>query len=281
MIKLDVALRLGRVSNLPTVWSNALAGMVLAGGTIGTTYLMVGLALSSFYVAGMWLNDAFDAEIDKTIAPDRPIPAGEISRTFVFVGGVVFLIIGLGISAPLGAGPLIAGLALAVSVVLYDWAHKKTSLAPVIMGITRFLCYVVAALAVADRFDVVLLPALGLFAYIVGLTYAAKQEAFDRLERGWPLAVLAVPFLIVLWSGIGLGLVAVLAVAFAVAVLVAMRFLFRRNKGDIKRAVILMIASISLLDAVWIAGAGQPMLALVAVLFFFTTLGLQRVASGT
>ena len=28
----NVALRLGRVSNLPTVWSNSLAGLVLAGG---------------------------------------------------------------------------------------------------------------------------------------------------------------------------------------------------------------------------------------------------------
>ena len=31
-MNLAVALRLGRVSNLPTVWTNALAGIVLAGG---------------------------------------------------------------------------------------------------------------------------------------------------------------------------------------------------------------------------------------------------------
>ena len=32
---LTVALRLGRVSNLPTTWTNVLAGMILAGGTPG------------------------------------------------------------------------------------------------------------------------------------------------------------------------------------------------------------------------------------------------------
>ena len=30
-MKLSVALKLGRVSNLPTVWSNVLTGMALAG----------------------------------------------------------------------------------------------------------------------------------------------------------------------------------------------------------------------------------------------------------
>ena len=33
-MKLRTALRLGRVSNLPTVWSNTLAGAVLAGASV-------------------------------------------------------------------------------------------------------------------------------------------------------------------------------------------------------------------------------------------------------
>ena len=42
----NVALRLGRVSNLPTVWSNSLAGLVLAGGGLAvelTPNLILGL----------------------------------------------------------------------------------------------------------------------------------------------------------------------------------------------------------------------------------------------
>ena len=64
-MNLAVALRLGRVSNLPTVWTNALAGIVLAGGHVAdrrTLPLIV--AFSLFYVAGMYLNDAYDAGID-------------------------------------------------------------------------------------------------------------------------------------------------------------------------------------------------------------------------
>ena len=69
-MKLSVALRLGRVSNLPTVWSNTLAGTVIAGGEpwrLGT--LLAALGISLLYVAGMYLNDAFDREIDANEGP--------------------------------------------------------------------------------------------------------------------------------------------------------------------------------------------------------------------
>ncbi|MBD5656399.1 MAG: UbiA family prenyltransferase, partial [Candidatus Eremiobacteraeota bacterium] len=72
-----VALRLGRVSNLPTVWSNVLAGVVLAGrpaSGAGIVALALGCAL--LYVGGMLLNDAFDHPLDARERPERPIPAG-------------------------------------------------------------------------------------------------------------------------------------------------------------------------------------------------------------
>lgn len=72
-----VALRLGRVSNLPTVWTNALAGAALAGGEPWQAAMLpLLLALSLFYVGGMYLNDAFDRDIDARERPARPIPAG-------------------------------------------------------------------------------------------------------------------------------------------------------------------------------------------------------------
>ena len=69
-MKLSVALRLGRVSNLPTVTSNVLAAIALAGGTpSGLRIAVACVAMSMMYVAGMFLNDAFDREID---ASERP-----------------------------------------------------------------------------------------------------------------------------------------------------------------------------------------------------------------
>jgi 4-hydroxybenzoate polyprenyltransferase len=89
------ALRLGRVSNLPTVWTNALAGVVLSGGALGLGgwgLLLIGLSL--LYVAGMYLNDAFDAGIDAVERPSRPIPSGEASRIAVFANGFGLLAVG-------------------------------------------------------------------------------------------------------------------------------------------------------------------------------------------
>lgn len=284
-MKLDTVLRLGRVSNLPTVWTNALAGAVLASGTGAVPLAMVlvaALALSLFYVGGMWLNDAFDAEIDARERASRPIPSGAASRATVFRVGYLLLVLGMILSATLGLAGALVGLALAGTVVLYDATHKKTALAPVIMGVTRFLAYMLGAVAVGgEGLGAVLIGAVGLFAYVVGLTYAAKQEAYDRIERAWPLAVLAIPVLLVLLQAsisilifaIAAGLIAVLAFA--------LHRLFRRAPGDVPRAVVTMIAGIALYDAVLIAATGAAGLALAATAAFALTLLLQRVAPGT
>jgi hypothetical protein len=274
-------LKLGRVSNLPTVWTNAVAGAVLAGNPSLPTILVVGIALTLFYTGGMWLNDAFDAEIDAQERKNRPIPMGEIAVGTVFVAGYAMLAAGILIAFSFGVMAGLAGIALAAAVVLYDWLHKRTVLSPVIMGVTRFFCYILAALAVAKITGPVFFGALGLAAYIVGLTYAAKQEAYDRLDRAWPLVVLVIPLIYALTQANGNTPALVIWAGLLVVVLIALRLLFRRNRGDVPKAVVTMIAGISLYDAVLIAGMGQGGLALLAVAGFAVTMALQRVVSGT
>lgn len=279
---LDVFLRLGRVSNLPTIWTNALAGAVLAAPVAGVspvTVVLAALALSCFYVGGMWLNDAFDARIDAAERAARPIPNGEVALSTVYAGGAAFLLAGVGIGALTGA--LLPALLLVAAIVLYDWLHKRTVFSPVIMGAARCLAYVFAGAASGSVTAAVILGGAGLFAYVVGLTYAAKQEAYDRLGAAWPLSVLALPIVLLAWmSGGGvwpllllLGLIALMAFA--------VHRLFRRTKGDVPVAVVTLIAGISLYDAVVIAAAGFPLLGLLAVAGFGATLLLQRVAPGT
>ncbi|MBE9639669.1 UbiA family prenyltransferase [Salipiger mangrovisoli] len=284
---IGTALKLGRVSNLPTVWTNAMAGALLAlsaaPGAALLPILLSALALTLFYVGGMWLNDAFDAEIDRAQKADRPIPMGEISQRTVFLGGFAMLGLGMLLTLPLGGLAVVAALLLTLSIFLYDWLHKRTALAPVIMGVTRFMCYALAAFAATGAFPgVAVWGALGLMAYVVGLTYAAKQEAYDRLERIWPLAVLAFPAVMVLVIGWGSPLALLIALGFLVATGLALRFLFRRAKGDVPRAVTLLIASISLYDAALIAGVhGGWLPALLAVAGFALTRVLQRRIAGT
>jgi UbiA prenyltransferase family len=286
-----VALRLGRVSNLPTVWTNTLAGVVLAGGDVGarrTVPLLV--ALSLFYVAGMYLNDAYDAEIDARERPERPIPSGQVGAPTVFVAGFGMIALGLallgwigyGMPNGTGIGVLFGGLGLGAAIVLYNRRHKNNPLSPVLMGLCRVLVYVTAGLAVATELPAALrIGALLLLCYLIGLTYIAKQETLGEVKNLWPLLFLAAPLLYVIATALESPGALILALMFVAWVAIALWFLRRRQPGDVPRAVVSLIAGISLLDAVLIAGTGSLPIAWLAVAGFALTLALQRFVPGT
>ena len=285
------ALILGRVSNLPTVWTNMLAGLALAGGAAADARnLPLLLALSLFYVGGMYLNDAFDAALDMVERPERPIPAGRVGRGTVFalgfamlaVGVLLLVWIGLGLKGGTGIWPAVSGLALAGTIIFYDWYHKANPLSPVVMGLCRVLVYVTAGLCIAVPVPGALLLAAGvLLCYLIGLTYVAKQENLGKVANLWPLGFLAVP---VVYGAILIAerpMVALPWLAFLAWMAMALWFLRRRGPGDIPRAVVSLLAGICLLDAVLIAGAGAPGLAGLAFLGFLVTVVLQRFVPAT
>lgn len=284
-----VALRLGRVSNLPTVWTNALAGIALAGTSPwhwATLPAAGGLSLA--YVGGMYLNDAFDRQIDARDRPDRPIPSGQVEPNTVFalgfgllLGGVALLLVaacGFGVSAEWA---VLAGLALGGAILAYNSHHKGNPLGPLWMGTCRLLAYCAAGLAAAASLPPVLLAAaLVSLCYLIGLTYAAKQEMAGRVERFWPLALLGAPLAYGAWhveepAGV-IGLVGL-----ALLIGLALRLLLRRRPGDIPRAVVSLIAGIAVLDAMFLAIAGQPGAVPIAFACFAATLLLQRWVRGT
>jgi 4-hydroxybenzoate polyprenyltransferase len=177
---LRTALRLGRVSNLPTVWTNVMAGLALNGGALDPgVILLVGLATSLFYVAGMFLNDAFDWRWDAKHRPERPIPSGEISARTVFAAGFAMMAAGLALLAlaPGRPAPLLGGLGLGACILLYDLSHKNNPLAPVVMGLCRVAVYVIAAFAGGPRLATAVYVGGGLqLAYLVALTLVARHE---------------------------------------------------------------------------------------------------------
>jgi 4-hydroxybenzoate polyprenyltransferase len=63
--RLRALLALSRVSHLPTVWSNCLAGWWLGGHGNFAKLPLLFLGVSALYTGGMFLNDAFDADFDR------------------------------------------------------------------------------------------------------------------------------------------------------------------------------------------------------------------------
>jgi 4-hydroxybenzoate polyprenyltransferase len=295
-MKLRTLLDLARVSNLPTVWSNVLAGAVLgfaleAASPSVRPVVVAGLAGSLLYSGGMFLNDAFDAEIDARERPERPIPSGRIGRTSVFVTGFAMLAAALGLLVAFADGTsALAGLAIAIGVVVYDRFHKGVVWSPVVMGFCRAGLYVMGALAAGSvARGIVLLPALGLLLYVVGLTHVARFENASAVGRAWPALLLFAPLAIIAYEANDalasrefmptLGVV----VAHVAWTLYALAIALRGGKGKIPRAVVSLIAGISLVDAAFIAlartGGYQGIGAAFAA--FGLTLFLQRWVRGT
>lgn len=287
---LRTALDLGRVSNLPTVWTNTLAGMVLSGAATADWRLPVLLiAMSLAYTGGMFLNDAFDAEHDARERAERPIPSGKVSRQSVYVGGYAQLLVAvllvLWCVAPAGgggSGAVLASILLCAAIVLYNAWHKGNALSPLVMGLCRLFVYVTAGLVYTSEPNALLfVGGIVSVGYLIGLTYTAKQESLGEVRNLWPLLFLLAPIVLALVLLNHSALVIFPLVLLTAWLLVVLHYLKRRQPGDIPRAVVSMIAGISLMDAIFIAAAGNPAWVLLCLVGFMSTLALQRWISGT
>jgi UbiA prenyltransferase family len=283
-LSLTALLMLGRVSNLPTVWTNVLTGAVLAGGPWqGRRTGVVLVAMSLFYVGGMYLNDYFDRGIDARERPERPIPAGDIAADLVAAIGFGMVTSGVLLLAALGLAATICGLALAALIVTYNLSHKGNPVAPVMMGGCRMLVYLGASAAATGGIPgMVVIASLALLAYIAGLTYAARQESLDRVGNLWPLAVLSAPIIVALPAVAQGPLSTAIYITLIGWTSAAVYLLVRRPAiGTVSRAVAALIAGISLVDAALMASAGASAPALLALAGFAATVLLQRYIAGT
>jgi hypothetical protein len=280
--KLRAHLALARVSNSPTVASNVLAGAALAGALQpdGRTTLLV-LAMLLFYTAGMYLNDLWDHELDRRERPERPLPAGLVARFEAVVGVILLFATGIVLLWLVGPAPFLSGLALVGLIVLYDAWHKTNPLSPLVMAANRGLVYVTAYLGFSSGISGQLAVWVALLAlYIVGLTYIAKTESGPGLTGYWPAGLLFLPAAYLLSQGPG-PLELAMLILFASWVAYGVSFAYRRTRRQVGAAVGSLIAGVSLLDSLVLAGAGSVVGVVLALTAFALTLLLQRYISGT
>ena len=270
---------LGRVSNLPTVWSNCLAGWWLGGrGHIGRLpALFAGTTL--LYVGGMFLNDAFDVEFDRQYRKERPIPSGAISVRTVWTLGYVFFGVGSLCLILNGLQTSLLAFALLLTILLYDALHKTLTWAPLLMAGCRFLLYPIAAsygIAGINRW--VIIGASALAAYVFGVTMLARVESKPGAIRYWPIATFGVPILAALTHNLDASLL--LCVVFALWVARALRPALWTAEKNVGFTVSWLLAGIVLVD--WLAVADESRaLGLVFIGLFLTSLLLQRVVPAT
>ena len=214
--KLHAILTLGRISNLPTVWTNCCAAWVLnrlgrdspffdlppegASDQLSfslSQWLWILLGASLLYVAGTTLNDAFDEEYDREHNKERPIPTGVLKPWEVWsigfaelFGGATILYLKAEVS------PVYLAM-LCVTILAYDAVHKKWAGSVLLMGGCRlFLWWTIATagtLISNELSPLVYVWSIALLLYIVGITFVARGEATGSLSSvPWPYILLFV-----------------------------------------------------------------------------------------
>ena len=206
-------LTLGRVSNLPTVWSNCLAAWVVNSYASRTElldiqgkegdflppwepllWLMLGASL--LYLAGCTLNDAFDQEFDKRHNPQRPIPSGATSSRTVWLIGFVELGLGIFILLQLCQVDWLWLSLLTSLILLYDAVHKKWNGSVWLMGSCRFSLWITVASAANLEIAPLTFAWAGIVAlYVVGISLFARGEATGNTSsKTFPIPLLFGPF---------------------------------------------------------------------------------------
>lgn len=188
---------LGRVSNLPTIWSNCLAGWWLGGGGNFWKLPFLFLGASALYTGGMFLNDAFDADLDRQRRLDRPIPSGKIPAPLVWKLGFGQLVAGIFLLLWCSQLAAMAAFFLALTILLYNFSHKFFNASPWLMGACRFWVYIIAGAAGSTGltgWPIYCGAALAL--YVIGVSYVARRKSHHAPISYWAVLSLTAPIVL-------------------------------------------------------------------------------------
>jgi 4-hydroxybenzoate polyprenyltransferase len=285
--KLQALLDLGRISNLPSVVTNVVAAWVLASGSLGLGLVPLIIGAVLFYLAGTTLNDAVDAKFDREYRRERPIPSGVFAPREVWLIGVGYLVTGGLILLFLTRAWPVWVVGLAAAILVYDIVHKKWQGAVFVMGSCRLFLYLLASSAAIGGGGIkplVLIWALALFLYIVGLTFVARGESTGGGIKHQALLFLAAPAIAALTllviSGGNIAL-SICLIAFMVWVgLCLWRLRGSTEAGRIGRFVAGLLAGIPLIDALAVSSSA-PLLGICLLLGLPVSLVLQRLSAAT
>jgi 4-hydroxybenzoate polyprenyltransferase len=188
---------------LPAVFTaiaDVMMGYLVAHGDLRPLSHSALLVASSalLYLAGMVLNDYYDADADALERPERPVPSGRISPHAAARLGWGLLwagvaVAGLAALVAKSPAPFFFATMLGYFIYLYDRLHEHLILAPLLMGFCRFLNVLLGMSLLAASSEMPTpVPwtsthfaiAAGIGVYIAGVTIFARTEATSSSRRG-------------------------------------------------------------------------------------------------
>ncbi len=301
----------GRISNLPTVWSNVFCGFLVTAhhlkleiNSIDWKRLVIGGLTGSFlYIAGCFYNDYHDQAWDASHKAERALPSGRLSPSILLFLIIISTALGIAGSYILGSTAVLTTVLLLFFIWIYTLTHKKTIWGILPMGLCRACLYFLGFACVND------LPVntppkelysflnnngllsvapigIGILLYIAGITAVARNEAKNTLSP------------VIKWVGIGCLLAPVFThfhfstegISYLALVMFTLSFLTARSaliKKQLGKFVSISLAGLCLVDGLAYLSLPHPR-PLNIILGFAVMVGLyissrllQRIAPAT
>ncbi len=188
-------LTLTRAEQLPTVFSNCVAGWWLGGGgNPANLFIVSGGAILVFLGASL-LSHAFGLSFDRQHRREHAAPLGKVGLRTLWRVGLLLLVFGtIGMQWP---GRVTGGLAmiLVFVAVLRSSMHRLLPFSPELLGLCRFLLYVLGA-STASRG----ITGNAMWCGIALAIYVSGFESLDArdsgLKRAWQVTALATPLVL-------------------------------------------------------------------------------------
>jgi 4-hydroxybenzoate polyprenyltransferase len=317
--KLKALLATGRVSNLPTVWCNCIAASLIlihhlnvAGFSwnLQLTQLTILLIITSsfFYVGGCFMGDYNDSEFDAKHKPDRPVPAGILSKKSLLLIGLPLMMLAFAgaliIPKVLFATTLMTNflpvLFLSYCIQHYSRYHKRSLFIGLpLIGLCRFFLIIFAAATTSifihyspfmelNKMSLrispylilpIILYAAAVCIYTIAFASVARTESSDS-PITWRnilrYTMLALPLMVLITNQQFQLTTAIALIIYAYWLTYAFSFL-SKNKG---KYVSKCLAGFCLLDACFVAQFGWQWLVICLILFLLS-LALQRSVPAT
>jgi 4-hydroxybenzoate polyprenyltransferase len=285
--------RLMRLANIVTAVADILAGIAISGFFLHQPEdlaALVWLILSTIglYGGGVVMNDVFDAEIDATERPERPIPSGLISKAEATLLWVLLLIGGVVCAFRASMFSGLIALAIAIAAVVYDkWAKHHSFLGPLNMGLCRGLNLLlglsIIPSQVAENWFLAIVPIIYIAAITMisqGEVHGAKKPTLFAAVFLYGLAMAGILYVSILHEQ-------AITTLFFIALWALMVFLplekaIRKPEGRmIGRAVKAGVLALILMNAAWASAFGVTYLALIIILLLPLSILLAKVFAVT
>lgn len=180
-MKVTALLRLFRFELPFTAGVCVILGEMLALGKLPNMAEMILGFLSVFFISAtaLILNDVFDIESDKVNAPERPLPAGLVTKQEVVLLSCVVTVLGLLASYMISFKALLVAILVWTVGFLYNWRFKKTGLPGNLMvSFSVGMTFIFGGITVAHPFE----KAVWSFSIIVFLINLGEEIAADAMD---------------------------------------------------------------------------------------------------